>query len=291
MTTTRTITVEGADGPAELWIREAGSGGRPLLLVHGFTGSGEDFADFLDRLADEGWHVVAPDQRGHGEAGHKPDDEAAYSIDHYVTDLFGLLDALGWPSATILGHSLGGMIVQTAIGRDPARFDALVLMDTSHRALRGDDSSITHVIDLARAKGMAGILELMQSLPGGSLTGAAAAAERVKETRPGYAEFGERKLLAASPAMYAAMLSWISGLAPDADGDRLPQLASVAVPTLVLVGEEDAPFRKASDRMAATIPGAQLVVIPDAAHSPQFENPDAWWAAVSGFLASLPARA
>jgi 2-succinyl-6-hydroxy-2,4-cyclohexadiene-1-carboxylate synthase len=286
-TTTRSITVDGADGAVELWIREAGAGGRPLLLVHGFTGSGEDFADHLDGLAGEGWHVVAPDQRGHGDAGHKPADESAYSLDHYVADLFGLMDALGWASATVLGHSLGGMIVQSAILRDPARFDALVLMDTSHRSLPGDADALGHLVDLARTKGMPGILELMRSLPGGALTGAAPSAERVKATRAGYEEFNDRKLLAAAPAMYAAMLQMLAGLHDHVD--RLEQLPAIAVPTLVLVGEEDKPFRNASDRMAAAIPGAQLVVVPDAAHCPQFENPEAWWDALSGFLRGLPA--
>jgi pimeloyl-ACP methyl ester carboxylesterase len=286
---TRTIAIEGAGGPVELAVREAGVGGRPLLLVHGFTGSGEDFGDFIDPLAAEGWHVVAPDQRGHGEAAHKPDDEAAYSIDHYVADLFGLLDALGWPTATVLGHSLGGMIVQTAILARPERFEALVLMDTSHRSLRGDADGIQHVVDVARTKGMPGVLELLQSFPGGSLTGEAPSAARVKATRPGYEEFGERKLLAASPAMYAAMLLALTGAGGEVD--RLPQLESISVPTLVIVGEEDAPFRKASDRMAAAIPGARLAVVPDAAHSPQFENPDAWWDELRTFLASLPPSA
>ena len=59
------------------------------------------------------------------------------------------------------------------------------------------------------------------------------------------------------------------------------------MPTLVIVGEQDTPFIKASENMAKTIPGAELAWIPDAGHSPQFENADAWWAAVSGFLGSL----
>ena len=58
--------------------------------------------------------------------------------------------------------------------------------------------------------------------------------------------------------------------------DQLAELAAVHCPTLVLVGVEDQPFRRRVGRMAATIPGAELVVIPDAGHSPQFENGPAW---------------
>ena len=60
-----------------------------------------------------------------------------------------------------------------------------------------------------------------------------------------------------------------------------------SLPTLVMVGEQDRPLVGPSERMAATIPGACLVVIPDAGHSPQFENPESWWAALSGFLAGV----
>jgi pimeloyl-ACP methyl ester carboxylesterase len=66
--------------------------------------------------------------------------------------------------------------------------------------------------------------------------------------------------------------------------DRLDRLPVIDVPALVLVGEEDAPFLGPSRRMAAALPGARLEVVPDAGHSPQFENPDAWWAALTRFL-------
>ena len=51
-----------------------------------------------------------------------------------------------------------------------------------------------------------------------------------------------------------------------------------------MVGEQDRPFIAASERMAQAIPDATLALIPDAGHSPQFENPDAWWTALSEFL-------
>ena len=58
-------------------------------------------------------------------------------------------------------------------------------------------------------------------------------------------------------------------------------------PTLVLVGEQDAPFLASAQRMAGVLPKSTLAVIPDAGHSPQFENPDAWWQTVSSFLESI----
>src|SRR6266508_3822678 len=94
----RTVTV----GDVELNLAEAGVGGRPFLLLHGFTGAKEDFTDYVDRLAEQGWHVVAPDHRGHGDSA-KPDDEAAYGFSVFASDALGLADALGWDQFVVLG--------------------------------------------------------------------------------------------------------------------------------------------------------------------------------------------
>lgn len=278
----RTITVTTAGGEAHLAVAEAGAGGRPLLLVHGFTGAKEDFTEWLDPLAERGWHAVAPDQRGHG-ASHQPADEAAYGFEAFADDLHALIDALGWERCSALGHSMGGMVVQTAVLQAPGRFDALVLMDTSHRGLRADAALVELGVAIARAEGIAAVMAAQDALGDDQPLGTTAH-QRVLEAREGYREFGARKMLASSPAMYASMLQAIT----DASAvDRLPHLSGIAVPTLVVVGDEDEPFLKPSRRMADAIPGAELAVIPDAGHSPQFENPDAWWLALSGFLDRL----
>jgi pimeloyl-ACP methyl ester carboxylesterase len=279
----RTVDVAGHDGPVTMAIAEAGAGGRPLLLVHGFTGAKEDFTEWLDVLAEMGWHAVAPDQRGHGGSS-QPTDESAYSFDAYAADLLGLLDALGWDRCAVLGHSMGGMVVQTAVLDAPHRFDALVLMDTSHRALRADPGLVELGVAIARGEGIAAVMAAQDALNAEQDVLGTAAHERLLATRPGYREFGQGKMLASSAAMYVAMLTAIT----DTEGvDRLPQLEALDLPTLVLVGEQDAPFLKPSRRMADAIRGAELVVLPDAGHSPQFENPEQWWKALSAFLARV----
>jgi pimeloyl-ACP methyl ester carboxylesterase len=69
--------------------------------------------------------------------------------------------------------------------------------------------------------------------------------------------------------------------------DQLTELAALAVPSLGIVGEQDAMFLKPMDDIVTTVPGARLVVVPDAGHSPQFENPAVWIAAMLEFLDSL----
>ena len=278
----RTVEVAGFGGPVAIALAEAGAGGRPLLLVHGFTGAKEDFTDYLDPLAERGWHAVAPDQRGHG-ASSQPTDEAAYTFEAFATDLVGLLDALGWERCVALGHSMGGMVVQTAILQAPERFDGLILMDTSHKGLRADPELIELGVALARTEGIAAVMAAQEALGPDQPLGTGPH-QRLVETREGYKAFGDRKMLASSAAMYSAMLQTITA----ATGiDRLADLARIRVPTLVMVGEEDAPFRKPSQRMADAIPDAELVVLPDGGHSPQFESPEVWWKALSGFLDRL----
>lgn len=273
----RSLEVPGA---VPIVVAEAGIGGRPLVLVHGFTGAKEDFIEWLDPLADLGWHAIAFDLRGHGASG-KPADEAAYSLSTFAADLLSVLDALGWSSTVALGHSMGGMVLQTAALAAPARFDAIVLMDTSHQAVAADPAVIELAVAIARTEGMSALLAAQEALDGdGPL--ANEIDRRLKAERPGYKEFGDRKMLASSPAMYAAMIAAIT----DRSGnhDRLEQLRSLTMPAMVLVGEHDRPFIGPSKRMAEALPFGELVVIPDAAHSPQFENPDPWWDALRAFL-------
>ena len=73
------------------------------------------------------------------------------------------------------------------------------------------------------------------------------------------------------------------------DGSVLESLPSIRVPTLVLAGERDTPFLAGTDYMAAKIPNAGKVVLRDAGHTANVDNPEAFNAAVSGFLAGLPA--
>ncbi|MET0727112.1 MAG: alpha/beta hydrolase [Acidimicrobiales bacterium] len=281
----REVEISGADGPVTLSVAEAGAGGRPIVLVHGFTGAKEDFTEWLDPLADLGWHAIAPDQRGHG-ASAQPAREEAYTFDLFADDLLALLDAMAVDSTVVLGHSMGGMVVQTAALREPERFDAIVLMDTSHRAVKGVEASLRDLaVAIVRAEGMAALMAAQAALPIEQQPLGTPAHEQLRARRPGYQQFGDRKMLASSPAMYAAMVQTMTDV--ENGIDRLDDLRAITVPTLVMVGDQDRPFLKPSKRMAEAIDGAELAVIPTAGHSPQFEAPERWWTALSGFLERL----
>ncbi|MCU1452777.1 MAG: putative hydrolase or acyltransferase of alpha/beta superfamily [Acidimicrobiales bacterium] len=262
----------------ELSLAEAGVGGSPLLLLHGFTGAKEDFGDWLDPLADRGFHVVAPDLRGHGDSV-APAAESAYSLDEIAADVLALADDLGWPRCALLGHSMGGMVAQVVALAAPGRVERLVLMDTHHGPVPGIEPEV-HALGLSivREQGIAGLMQAIAAMPDSGV-GSTDADRRVRAARPGYVEFGERKLRACSPAMWSALSTELVSRR-----DLLDDLRTLPMPTLVLVGDQDEPFLPASRRMAAAIPHAQLAVLPDAGHSPQFEAPDAWWSALTAFL-------
>ncbi len=260
-----------------LAVLEAGApSARPLLLVHGFTGAKEDFADHLDRLAARGWHCIAPDLRGHG-GSDQPAGRESYGLRVFARDILGLADRLGWGRFTLLGHSMGGMAAQHVALDAGHRVDGLVLMNTSHSPPDGIDPALVELgKSVVAAGGMALLVEASRGQRGALGT---PAHERLVATRPGYREFGEAKSLACSADMWMAMVDELLH-----QPDRLEALAALRLPTLVLVGEHDQPFLAHSRRMAGAIPGARLVVIPDAGHSPQFENPRAWFEAVVSFL-------
>lgn len=271
-------TVEVGTG-VKLAITEMGHGGRPLLLIHGFTGAKEDFADHLAGLADTGWWVVAADNRGHG-ASDKPSDESAYSFETFADDVIGLVEALGWKTFALLGHSMGGMVAQVVAARMPDRIERLILMDTAHGPVKlAEDDMAAAALHIVRTQGMEALADAMAAVGDDPLTSPAYL--RLLEQRPGFREWTDRKLRTTSASMYAAMLP-----AFGAGEDRLDSLRALTMPALVIVGEQDEPFLKPSRQMVDALPNGTLAVIPDAGHNPQFENPNAWWNAVSAFLAS-----
>ena len=276
VTRERTIEANGVTFAA----LEAGDGGHPLLLVHGWTGAKEDFADWMEPLAELGHHVVAPDHRGHGDSA-KPASEDEYSLAIMATDMVGITEALGWDRFVLLGHSMGGMVAQTLALGSPELLVGLILMDTHHGPIEVEPAVVDAGVQAVRALGIDAIADMMASAtePGPLDT---EAYRRVCAERPGHFETGITKTRRSSAEMFAAMLVEMSQTP-----SRLSALAGLDVPTLVMVGDQDVPFIAASEAMADTIPGARYALLPDAGHSPQFEAPDAWWEAMSSFLVEV----
>lgn len=270
----RILTDDGVELAAE--VRGEGPA---LLLVHGFGGAKEDFADHLDSLA--ATHRVATfDHRGHGESG-QPATLAAYSLARLRADVLCVADAIGFERFRLLGHSMGGMVTRRIALDHPDRVEAHVFMDTAPGPLPGVDPEL---IELAAQLALDEGKDALKVVLDDASPLANAAHDRLLAERPGYEEFCDRKWRDLSHVMWAALARELAR-----QPDDLDDLRTLACPALVIVGELDEQFIGPSAAIAAAVPQARLVTIPGAGHSPQFENPGVWIAELSAFLASVPA--
>jgi pimeloyl-ACP methyl ester carboxylesterase len=123
MSSIRAESVE-LHGHAVSYLR--GGEGETLLLVHGIAGSCNTFETVLEDLA-ERYHVIAPDLLGHGQSGKPRGD---YSLGAHASGLRDLMELLDVPSATIVGHSLGGGVAMQMAYQFPKRCERLVLVSS-----------------------------------------------------------------------------------------------------------------------------------------------------------------
>lgn len=102
-------------------------GGRPVLALHGWLDNAASFVPLAPLLS--GCHVVALDLTGHGRSAHRSDD-ATYQIWDDLPEILAVLDALGWESFELVGHSRGAIISTLLASTYPERVRHLVLLDT-----------------------------------------------------------------------------------------------------------------------------------------------------------------
>lgn len=272
------------DGVHVVWDAEGG-GDRPLVLVHGLTGSRKDFAPALADLADLG-RVLAPALRGHADGWHA-EDPAAYTLDLAAQDLMAWLEALGVERYDLLGHSMGGFVAERMVLAQPERVASLVLMNTAGRAMSWMDPALFDVGGkIAVERGVEAFHEILQARAADDPT--RTAADRRREAEWGHDRFWawrRERFIGMDPHALAPF-----GRAIAEHPDWLDRLADVACPTLVLVGEEDVPFLECARELAEAIPDAELAILPGAGHQPQLENPEAWTAEIRDHLERVRAE-
>jgi pimeloyl-ACP methyl ester carboxylesterase len=241
---------------------------RVLVWLHAFPLSSGMWEPQLTAVP-TGWRVLAPDLAGQGAS----DDHAGPpSIDDYASDLEALMDAIGISSAVIGGVSMGGYATLACHRHMPSRARGYVLADTKAGpdtpAAREGREKMLQIID---AHGVDGVADEMLPKMLGPTT---------RHSRPNV-ESRVRVLVETNSAEGLRRAVHRLRDRPDA----VPQLASMAVPTLVMVGEEDAVTPLTEARlMAETIPSATLTVIPAAGHVSNLENPAAFNAALNTWL-------
>ena len=244
--------------------------GLPVVFLHGFPHNRTLWAPQLGGLMARA-RCVAPDLRGFGES----EIAGPYSIDRYADDVIAMLDALGIERAVIAGLSMGGYVAFAIWRRHRARVRALILADTRP----GADSEETkakrrEMILLARAKGTGAIADSQI----GSMVG-----RTTRDRHPDIADAVHRMLtMAPVEGVVGALEAMI------ARPDSTPTLATIDVPTLIIVGEEDVLTPPAEARaMHAAIAGSRLEILDGAGHVSNVERPAAFNHVTSEFLGVL----
>jgi pimeloyl-ACP methyl ester carboxylesterase len=228
----------------------------PLLLTHGYGASSAMWAPNVGALARDR-RVITWDLPGHGAS------RAAEPFSHAgaVQAMVELLDEAGAERAVVGGMSLGGYLSLAFHLAHPDRVAALVLVDTGP-GYRNDEARDGWN---AWANGLAADLERdgLGALPGGP--------EKDVEHVNG-------------PAGLAAAAR---GILTQRDASVIDSLPRILVPSLIVVGEDDTPFLASADAMERRIPHARKVVIPEAGHAANMDQPALFNAAVLDFLEAL----
>jgi pimeloyl-ACP methyl ester carboxylesterase len=233
--------------------------GVPILLSHGFSATSAMWAPNVDALAADRT-VVAWNQRGHGESD-SPADPALYGREICLGDMAALLDCVGAQRAILVGMSLGGYLSLAFHLAHPERVAALVLVDTGPGFRK--DAAREDWNEWARQRGDE--IERAGAL-GSSLSTEVRRAQH-------------RDLHGVAQAARHVLTQ--------ADSSVIDSLPGIDVPTLVVVGSDDANFLGAADYMTRTIPGARKVLIEDAGHASNLDQPAVFNAAVTEFLGGL----
>ena len=261
---------------ATLWYEEHGAGPETVVFAHGLLWSGRMFDAQVAELADR-FRCVAFDFRGQGQSEVTA---GGYDMDTLSDDAAALIEALGCAPCHFVGLSMGGFIGMRLAARRPELVRSLVLMETS-----ADPEPAENV---PRYRLLGGVVRLLGTL-----------GMRLVMPRVMRIMFGRTFL--EDPAREAERRLWRErgmanrrrGIVRALDGviERKPvydELGKIAVPTLVMVGDEDvATVPAKAERLHAAIRGSRLVVIPGAGHTSSVEQPEVVNAALEGFLASV----
>jgi pimeloyl-ACP methyl ester carboxylesterase len=247
--------------------------GPVVALLHGFP-LDNTMWEFQKAAIGAQYRVIALDLRGHGKTA-APD--GIYPIDDMAGDVIETLDALKITEPIVLGGlSMGGYVALSIAVRYPKRLRGLMLMDTRATADTPETARVRE--DLARQVESSGSIESVAQAMVPVLFSSA-----TRERRADLVARIADRMLQGNPR---GVVGTLRGLATRPD--RTADLGRITVPTLVLVGQDDAiTLPDVARKLAAAIPGAQFVDVPNAGHLAPLENPTATNAAILKFLASL----
>jgi 3-oxoadipate enol-lactonase len=246
----------------------------PIVFLHGIGGAARMFRAQLDHFGAD-YRAIAWDMPGYGGSAPLP----LVTIDALAAALGGFIDELGLDRPILVGHSLGGMLLQRLLAKAPNYARAVVLAQTS-AAFGSRDPAWQNEFLSAR----------LGPLDAGNSMAALAEAMVAGMVGPGADPAGvalARDCLAHTPdSTYRDSVLALRGF------DCRDALAQIAVPALVLAGTLDTSAPASGmERMAARIPGAQYIALEGAGHLAYLEQPQPFNAALERFLRNIRSEA
>jgi 3-oxoadipate enol-lactonase len=241
--------------------------GLPIVFLHAFPLDRSMWAPQVGALVRQG-RCIAPDLRGFGASMRAP----PYSMDQYAGDVAALLDRLDVAPAVVVGLSMGGYIAFAFWRRHRAKVRALVLADTRAGADTDEGrEKRRRLIEVARSRGSGAVAEMqIETMIG----------ETTRQRRPDVVDT-VRAMMAAAPV--EGIVGALEAMM--ARPDSTPTLATIDVPALIVVGDEDrlTPPNEA-ESMHERIRGSRLEVIAQAGHVCNLERSAAFTHIVSEFV-------
>lgn len=244
--------------------------GLPIVFIHAFPLNRTMWAPQVSALV-ERCRCIAVDLRGFGETALAE----PVSLDQYADDVVAVMDKLGVERAIVAGCSMGGYTAFALWRRHAERVRALVLADTKATA-DTDEARAKRValIETARTQGSTAVANLQIA----SLIGKTA-----REKQPDTYDAVHRMIAQTKPEAIVAALEAMMHRP-----DSTPTLATITVPTLVIVGDEDVPTPvKDARAMHQGIPGSRLEIVAGAGHLANLERPAAFNHLMTEFVGAL----
>ncbi len=252
--------------------------GFPLVWSHEFAGDHRSWAPQV-RFFSRRYRVVTYNARGYPPSD-VPADSDAYTQEHAVEDLRGLLEHLGITQAHIAGLSMGGNVALNFGLDHPELARSLIVAGTGSGSTDPDTfrERVNERAAHMEAQGMGGMPDYAQ---------APARVQLLSKDPMGWRAFADQ-LSEHSGIGSAHTFRGVQGRRPPIF-ELEQRLRALAVPTLIMTGDEDEPCIEPSIFMNRTIPTSGLVVFPQAGHAINLEDPDLFNRTVSDFLTAVEA--
>lgn len=249
--------------------------GAPLLLLHGFSGSTQNWADHQSAFADH-YSVIMLDLPGHG-ATDAPDDPARYSMEQTTRDLALFIEQVAGKPVHLLGYSMGGRIALSFTLTHPQWVRSLLLESAGPGIANADERTARAERDNALADwieqhGVTAFVDRWEALPLFATQRALPADQRDR--------LRQQRLTNRAVGLANSLRGIGTGVQPS----NWNKLHHITAPTLLLAGELDPKFVTIARQMAPNLPNADLHMIPAAGHTIHLERPAAFQQVVRAFL-------